>query len=89
MDVTPRETLVITHDSPGVIHLKRDYPWVVATRAYVKGGDANGGDPGYILLELYDVDPATILCSDPACVMRRWKHSHYDGWPEHPDYKGR
>lgn len=29
-----------------------------------------------------------ILCSDPACVLRTWTHSHPDGWPEHPDYKG-
>lgn len=36
-----------------------------------------------------DTLPAdTILCSDPACTSRRWKHSHADGWPEHPSYKG-
>lgn len=34
------------------------------------------------------VPAGTILCSDPACVMGRWKHSHPEGWPEHPSYKG-
>lgn len=30
----------------------------------------------------------TILCSDPACVLRRFKHSHPEGWPEHDSYRG-
>lgn len=32
--------------------------------------------------------PRDILCSDPACVLRRWKHSHPEGWPEHYSYRG-
>lgn len=37
---------------------------------------------------LAQAGPGVILCSDPACVLRSWEHSHYDGWPEHPSYKG-
>lgn len=29
-----------------------------------------------------------ILCRDPACVSRAVKHSHPEGWPEHPSYLG-
>jgi hypothetical protein len=29
-----------------------------------------------------------ILCTDPACVSHGLMHSHPEGWPEHPSYKG-
>lgn len=52
--MTPRETVVLSQPGSGTLNLKRDYPWVVAVRACVKGADADGGEAGYVLLELYD-----------------------------------
>lgn len=58
--VTPREILTFP---PGetVTLSKADFPWLVAARVHLKGGDAPGdgnpGDDGYAVVELYDQDP--------------------------------
>lgn len=93
--VLPREVIVV---SSSEVFRPADYPWLVTLRVVLKAGDAGtpdaDGETGYALLELYDQDPRVpgdgdILCTDPSCVSRRWVHSHPDGWPEHPSYKGR
>lgn len=48
----PREVLVF--DAGRDTLRLADYPWLVATRVILKGGDADGGDDGYVLVELYD-----------------------------------
>lgn len=56
--VQPRETLIFS--SSGEFR-KEDYPWLVAVRAHVKGGDAGTADKpgadGYVILELFDQWP--------------------------------
>jgi hypothetical protein len=52
--VNPREILVLTQDGT---FRRDDYPWAVAIRVISKGGDADGGEDGYVLIELYDQEP--------------------------------
>lgn len=68
-----------------------------AHHAYLDHLDVH--DPDHIAQSEHDAEVAralaedripagTVLCTDPACVLRSQPHSHPEGWPEHPSYKG-
>lgn len=45
-----REVIVVDHDTT---FNPAHYPWLTKAKVVIKSGDADGGHPGYVLLELY------------------------------------
>lgn len=48
----PREILIV--DNQETLNILYESPWVGAIKVYLKGGDADGGENGYVIVELYD-----------------------------------
>lgn len=53
MSSEPRD-IIVAVDGDSVDLSKEKYPWLREVIVHVKGGDAGGGEDGYVIVELYE-----------------------------------
>ena len=53
MNSEPRD-IIVAVDGDTVDLSKEKYPWLKYIQVIVKGGDAGGGESGYVIVELYE-----------------------------------